>query len=204
MKTIRIKFLKKILSVNVLIFSLLISHQVQANNIYSGDIIYMTKKGDTIENIAHKFNLTPSAIYDANWIDNQNQFTEKMKLIIPTSRERYKTEISECRGTFLPNLGVHIIVNWDSNMIKVNGIRLKLNDVIIDKRGNGITTTPYQNKLGYSVFYFIVKAHPPYQGDFIVQVDSMSRRVITSTSLSCTKSFDMPFTEKMLNKNSNT
>lgn len=48
-----------------------------------GDTIYMVRKGDTIEKIAHRFHTSPAAIRITNLVDNSS-ISEGDKLVIPT------------------------------------------------------------------------------------------------------------------------
>ena len=57
--------------------------QQQGTKIIPGDTLYMVRRGDTIEKIAHKFHTSPSSIRITNLVDN-NSLSEGDKLIIPT------------------------------------------------------------------------------------------------------------------------
>lgn len=48
-----------------------------------GDTIYMVRRGDTIEKIAHRFKTTETAIKLANFVDNKSLF-EGEKIVVPT------------------------------------------------------------------------------------------------------------------------
>jgi membrane-bound lytic murein transglycosylase D len=51
--------------------------------LFPGDTLYMVRRGDTIEKVAHKFKTTPAMIRLANLL-NGNQLRQGDKLIIPT------------------------------------------------------------------------------------------------------------------------
>lgn len=53
------------------------------NDMKPGDTIYMVRRGDTIEKIAHKFKTSVSSIQLANFVDNKSLF-EGEKIVVPT------------------------------------------------------------------------------------------------------------------------
>lgn len=200
--------MKTILFINVLILSLLISIQVKADNtyLYPGDIVYMVRKGDTIKNLASKFHSTPSAIIDANAINNLNQLTVGAKLLIPISKERGKEEVSKCHGAFQTGETVDVTVNWDSNTVKVNKFLLKLSGPASlvsndnDSSNKWIATETYINQLDRPVYYMVGTPNLPYHGNYLMFMDGISNRVVNVASLFCSKSFDKPFMKRMLGK----
>jgi hypothetical protein len=115
------------------------------------------------------------------------------------SLDNSTTQISICKERFPNDAKTNIVVYWDSNLIKINGVIFKLEGTVINKKGSGIATS-YVNKFGRLVYNVITNSNPPYNGDFFVTVDAGTNIIITSVSLSCVKSFDKPFMKRMLNK----
>lgn len=60
-----------------------VSNSSEFKKLEPGDTIYMVRKGDTLEKIAHKFRTTPAAIRVSNLMD-RNALQEGERLIIPT------------------------------------------------------------------------------------------------------------------------
>lgn len=57
------------------------------NQIMPGDTLYMVRRGDTIEKIAHRFHTTSAAIRLTNLVDD-NSLQEGIKLVVPTGKLR--------------------------------------------------------------------------------------------------------------------
>ena len=56
---------------------------LKEKNVAPGDTIYMVRRGDTVEKIAHRFRTTPAAIRLTNLVDNGTLVVGE-KLVIPT------------------------------------------------------------------------------------------------------------------------
>jgi hypothetical protein len=114
--------------------------------------------------------------------------------------EKKSAQTSVCDERFINYPKTHIVVYWDANLIKINGATFKLEGTVINQKGSGIATS-YVNQFGRRVYNVITNSNPPYQGDFFVTVDAGTNIIITSTPLLCSKSFDKPFIQRMVNKN---
>ena len=59
------------------------SSKHSSQKLQSGDTLYIVRRGDTIEKIAHKFKMSASALRLANLIDNHS-LNEGQRLVVPT------------------------------------------------------------------------------------------------------------------------
>lgn len=59
------------------------THAANKNTLQTGDVLYTVRRGDTIDNIASRFNTTAAVIRLANLIDN-NSISEGQRIIVPT------------------------------------------------------------------------------------------------------------------------
>jgi hypothetical protein len=102
-----------------------------------------------------------------------------------------------CDGKFANGHAVHVVIDWDKNLVKINNTSTRIYGA--NGTGTGIVTDNYINAFGSEVYFAIVSDH--YDGDMIYQFGKFGYRlkdVLQSARLSCSKSFSNPFMKRML------
>ena len=106
---------------------------------------------------------------------------------------------TDCQGKWENNETVRVKINWTTEKVKVNDINLSLNGPT--KHMKGIATSGFTNKLGeYSYFTIGNFGTDNHNSVFIQHVFSgfFSDTFADSALLTCTKGFNKPFKEIMM------
>lgn len=105
---------------------------------------------------------------------------------------------TDCHGKWENDETVRIKINWTTETVKVNDIHLTIAGTTESKEG--IATSSFTNKFDQESYFSIGNFGTyDHKAVFIIQVfpGFFSNTYTKSTSLTCTKSFNTPFKEKM-------
>ena len=106
-------------------------------------------------------------------------------------------ETTVCDGRWQNDQPVHVVVNWNTNIVTVNNTSVLIFGV--NDNGSGIATRTYSNSFGHPVYFAV--ANIPVIGDIVVQFDGRRHEALQYAELSCSKSFNKPFMNRMLKTN---